>query len=189
MYFSWETDSSTSKDAKTKSEELKNIYLQNGFGLWCDVVKSNHTYKEGFAGEAEFKRFLEKHGIDHAYLNTSLTNEAKPDKGDFLVLGKLVNLKTQVFHSGEPKPNWCVNVNLKDYQDDLNKGIEQYHFLLHSPDQERIYYVGYIEYDMVPLLGILRYKDEQLTPWLKVQQDMYTIRLEDLKPLIPWDFQ
>lgn len=186
MFKSWIASSSQMELAKEKAEQLKMIYANHGYGLDSNVIKDSESYKIGIFGELTFQEdYLHKSYVSFAYLNNELNEDATPDNGDFIIDGKLANLKTQTYRKGIPDETWNVNVNLKDYEDDLIKGIETYHFLFFNPTTMRVSYAGYLDYKDVPVYGQLIYKDEPLKSGRNVSETMYSIPCLCLRTLIP----
>lgn len=185
MFDCWLLNSISAYNAGNKAIHLKKIYKNEGFNDNCDVVKSNDKYEFGFTGEEEFAKHLERRGVSYIYLNKTLNDKACPDRGDFIVNNRLVNLKTQSFEHGNPDLSWSVNVNLKDYEEDAEKGIQSYHFLLFNTKTQQVIYVGNIDYEDVPVYGKLVLKGEPLNKWTNASRTLYKIHCSDLKPLIP----
>jgi hypothetical protein len=175
--------------ADEKAKQLMIDYTNHGFSKKCNVVSKNSSYQIGFIGEEEFRRYLDENHISYLYLNDALNHDALPDNGDFIINGKLANLKTQIFNGDSPSDNWFANVNVKDYNDDKLKGIEEYHFIFYNPKSFKMFYGGFIEAHAVLRAGQLVYKDEPVTSLFNASATMYTIRLHRLKFLIPDTYQ
>lgn len=185
----WTINEENINIAEEKASQLAIDYSNHGYGKKSNVISKNHSYQIGFLGEEEFRRYLIENGISHLYLNDTLNHDAKPDNGDYIINGRIANLKTQIFYSGTPDGNWLVNVNEKDFKDDQRKGFSEYHFVLYNPQSFKMFYGGYIEAHSIPYVGRLIKKNDPVTHWLTASETMYVIPLNKLRPLIPDSFQ
>jgi hypothetical protein len=171
-------------------DKLVKVYGYGGFNpKYSNVLSKTDYYYTGILAELSFCDFLQSKNINFTHLNNQIKNDTTGDKGDFLLYknsnldGLLINLKCQLFYSGEPSEYWNINLNYLDHIDDEKKYIDQYHFCLFNPNTNEFSYCGHINYSAVPFTGkfhkrgdFMFYGRSQKYLW-----DTYTFKINQLE--------